>query len=61
MSCFLQIFKAQNTFEIKMVEVGDYNTIVNITNQDPSMPKMSSKKDFPYFAKNFRLSWSQSG
>ena len=31
MSCFLQIFKAQNIFEIKLAEVGDYNG----TNQEP--------------------------
>ena len=31
MSCFLQIFKAQNIFEVKLVEGGDYNS----TNQDP--------------------------
>ena len=37
MSCFLLIFKAQNIFEIKLVEVGDYNS----TNQDP-IPKMTS-------------------
>ena len=47
MSCFLQIFKAQNIFEIKLVEVGDYNS----TNQDPPKPKMTSKGDFSYFKK----------
>ena len=47
MSCFLQIFKAQNIFEIKLVEVGDYNS----TNQDPQIPKMTSKGDFPNFYK----------
>ena len=35
MSCFLQTFKAQNIFEIKLVEVGDYNG----TNQDPQYLK----------------------
>ena len=57
MSCFLQIFKTQNIFEIKLVEVGDYN----ITNQDPPIPQMTSKGDFTYFEKNVRLNWSQSG
>ena len=47
MSYFLQVFKAQNVFEIKLVEVGDYNS----TNQDPQIPKMTSKVDFPYFKK----------
>ena len=47
MSCFLQIFKAQNIFEIKLVEVRDYNS----TNHDPPIPKMTSKGDFPYFEK----------
>ena len=47
MSCFLRIFKAQNNFEIKLVEVGDYNSI----NQDPPIPKMTSNEDFPYFEK----------
>ena len=47
MSCFLQIFKAQNIFEIKLVEVVDYNS----TNQDSLIPKMNSKGDFPYFEK----------
>ena len=47
MSCFLQIFKAQSMFEIKLVEVRDYNS----TNQDPPVPKMNSKGDFPYFEK----------
>ena len=47
MSCFLQIFKAQSIFEIKLVEVGDYNN----TNQDPPIRKMTSKEDFPYFEK----------
>ena len=47
MSCFLQIFIAQNIFEIKLVEFGDYNS----TNQDPPIPKMTSKGDFPYFEK----------
>ena len=42
MSCFLQIFKAQNIFEIKLVEVEDYNS----TNQDPPIPKMTSKRGF---------------
>ena len=45
MSCFLQIFKAHNIFDIKLVEVGDYNN----TNQDPQIPKLTSKGDFPYF------------
>ena len=40
-------FKAQNIFEIKLVEVGDYNN----TNQDPPIPKTTSKEDFPYFEK----------
>ena len=57
MSCFLQIFKAQNIFEIKLVEVVDYNS----TNQDLPIPKMISKGDFPYFEKNVSLNWSQSG
>ena len=35
MSCFLQILKAQNFFEIKLVEAGDYNS----TNQDPQYLK----------------------
>ena len=47
MSDFLQIFKAQNIFEIKLVEVGDYNS----TNQDTQIPKMTFKGDFPYFKK----------
>ena len=47
MSCFSRIFKAQNIFEIKLVEVEDYNS----TNQDPQIPKMTSKGDFPYFEK----------
>ena len=47
MSCFLQIFKAKNTFEIKLVEVGDYNS----TNEDLLIPKMTSTGDFPYFEK----------
>ena len=47
MSCFLQIFKAQKIFEIKLVEVGNYNS----TNQDPLLPKMTSKGDFLYFEK----------
>ena len=47
MSCFLQIFKAQNIFEIKLVETGDYNN----TNQNPPIPKMTSKGDFPLFEK----------
>ena len=47
MSWFLQIFKAQNIFEIKLVEVGYYNS----TNQDPPIPKMTSKGDFPYLEK----------
>ena len=47
MSCFLQIFKAQNIFEIKLVEVGDYNS----TNHNPPIPKMTSKGDFPYLEK----------
>ena len=57
MSYFLHIFKTQNIFEIKLFEVGDYNS----TNQDPPVPKMTSKGDFPYFEKNVRLNWSQSG
>ena len=47
MSCFSRIFKAQNIFEIKLVEVRDYNS----TNQDSPLPKMTSKGDFPYFKK----------
>ena len=47
MSCFLQFFKAQNIFEVKLVEVGDYNS----TNQYPPVPKMTSKGDFSYFEK----------
>ena len=35
-------FKAQNIFEIKLVEVTDYNS----TNQDPLIPKMTSKGIF---------------
>ena len=42
MSCFLQIFKAQNIFEIKLVEVRDYNS----TNRDPPIPKTTSKGIF---------------
>ena len=34
-------------FEIKLVEVRDYNS----TNQDPLIPKMTYKGDFPYFEK----------
>ena len=30
MSCFLHIFKAQNVFEIKLVEIEDYNSLVLI-------------------------------
>ena len=47
MSCFLQIFKAPSIFEIKLVEVRDYNS----TNQDPQIPKMTYKCDFSYFEK----------
>ena len=47
MSCFLQIFKVQNIFEMKLVEVGDYNSI----NQDLPIPKMTFKGDFAYFEK----------
>ena len=47
MSCFLHFFKGQSIFEIKLVEVGDYNS----TNQNPPVPKMTSKGDFPYFEK----------
>ena len=47
MSWFLQIFNAQNIFEIKVVEVGDYNSTI----QEPPIPKMTSKGDFPYFEK----------
>ena len=58
MSCFFQIFKAQNIFEIKLVEVGDYNII----NQDPPICKMTSKGNFHYFEKcQAKLNWSQSG
>ena len=42
MSSSLQIFKAQNIFEIKLIEVRDYYS----TNQDPTIPKMTSKEDF---------------
>ena len=45
MSCVLQIFKAQNIFEIKLVEVRDYNS----TNQDPPIPKTTSKGYFFHF------------
>ena len=45
MSWFLQIFKAQNFFEIKLVEVEDYKS----TYQDPPIPKMTFNGDFPYF------------
>ena len=41
-------FKTQNIFEIKLVVVGDYN---NSTNQDPPIPKMTFKGDFPHFEK----------
>ena len=47
MSCSLQTLRAQNVFEIKLVEVRDYNS----TNQDPQIPKMTSKMDFTYFEK----------
>ena len=47
MSCFFQIFKAQNIIEIKLVEVRNYNS----TNKDPPIPKMTSKGDFPYLEK----------
>ena len=47
MSCFLQIFKAQYLFEIKLAKVGDYSS----TSQDPPIPKMTSKGDFSYFEK----------
>ena len=47
MSFFLQIFKALNNFEVKLVKVVDYNSI----NHDPPIPKMTSKGDFPYFEK----------
>ena len=47
MSCFLQIFVAQNIIKIKLVEVVDYNS----TNQDPPIPTMTSKWGFPYFEK----------
>ena len=40
-------FKAQNIFEIKLVEVADYNS----TSQDPPTPKMTSKGNFHYFEK----------
>ena len=43
MSCFLQIFNAQSMFEIKLAEVGDYNS----TDQNPPIPKVTSKGDFP--------------
>ena len=46
MSCFSQICKAQNIFEINLVEVGDCNST-----KDPLIPKMTSKGDFPYFEK----------
>ena len=36
---------------MKLFEVGDYYS----TNQDPPVPKMTSKGDFPYFEKNVRL------
>ena len=47
MSCFLQILKPKVFFEIKLVEVGDYNS----TNQNHPIPKMTYKGDFPYFEK----------
>ena len=47
MSYFLQILNAQNIFEIKLVEVGDYNS----TNPHPTILKMTSKGCFPYFEK----------
>ena len=47
MSCFLQIFKALNVFKIKLVEVGDYNS----TYQDPPIPKIVYKGEFPNFEK----------
>ena len=47
MSCFLQIFIAQNIFEMKLVEVSNYNS----TNRDPQIPKMTFKGYFPYFEK----------
>ena len=55
MNCFLQIFKAQNIFEIKLVEVSNYNS----TNQDPPMPKLTSKGDFLYFEKMSGIVLSQ--
>ena len=47
MNCLLQIFKAQNIFEIKFAEVGDYNSI----NQDLPIPMMTSKRNFPHSEK----------
>ena len=47
MSCVLQIFKAQNIFEIKLLEVRDYNN----TNQDPPISKTTSKGYFFHFEK----------
>ena len=47
MSFFLQIFKAQNIFEMKLVEVGDYNVLI----KTPQYLKMTSKGDLPYFEK----------
>ena len=45
MSYFLQILKAQNIYEIILIEFEDYNS----TNQDPPISKMTSEEDFPYF------------
>ena len=41
-------FESSKYFEIKLVEVGYYNS----TNQDPPIPKMTSERDFPYFEKS---------
>ena len=45
MSYFLQILKAQNIYEIILIEVEDYNS----TNLDPPISKMTSEEDFPLF------------
>ena len=54
MSCFLQTFKAQNIFEIKLVEVGDYNS----TNQDPQYLKWLLKGIF-LTLKKFQSNWKK--
>ena len=56
MSCFLLIFKAQNMFEIKLVEVADYNS----TNQDHKYLTWILKGNF-LTLKKCQANWSQSG